>query len=130
MVRRGRLTLLDAGHTLARIKDRGAPTWERFETVIAPILDRARASGESGRVRAFGEMVGLLWAAGLHAEACELEGYWNRIIEGRPVALYCAYPLDIHAGDCPADALKAILQSHSYMTTGPGTLFSSSCGRF
>jgi hypothetical protein len=130
MVRRGRLTVLDAGETLARITDGGTPTWERFEDVIGPILESARASSESGRVRAFGEMVGLLWTAGLHAEACELEGHWNRILDGQPVALYCAYPLDIHDGDCPADALKAILQSHTHMSTGPGTLFSSGRGRF
>jgi hypothetical protein len=120
----GRLVFLDAGITLARIMD-GELRWERFERTIAPALDEVRARSHCSAVRAFGEMVGLLWVAGQFAAASQLEDFWNRLMQEHAIALFCAYPVDIYNGDCSMAALSTILGAHTHMYAGPGTLLSS-----
>jgi hypothetical protein len=63
-LREGRLVSLDSAATLARFMCDGQPDRAMFETVIGGVLQEVRARATSGKVRAFGEMVGLLWAAG------------------------------------------------------------------
>jgi hypothetical protein len=43
-------------------------------------------------VRVFGEMVSLLWDAGLIDAAVELEVLWNELGVQYPFSLLCAYP--------------------------------------
>lgn len=121
----GRLVFLDAGITLARIMADGELRWERFERTIAPALDEVRARSHGPGLRAFGEMVGLLWVAGQFAAASRLEDFWNRLMQEHAIALFCAYPVDIYNGDCSMAALSTILGAHTHMHAGPGTLLSS-----
>jgi hypothetical protein len=46
-------------------------------------------------VRAFGEMVALLWAQGKSQAALELEDLWNELPGHHPFSLMCAYSLDV-----------------------------------
>ena len=52
----------------------------------------ARAHAKKRRVRAFGEMVALLWAQGLSGATVQLEHLWNKICEAQQFSLFCAYP--------------------------------------
>src|SRR5712692_5208876 len=62
-VREGRLAFRDAEETLARFMVAGQPDWERFENTAGALIREVRArSGDKG-VRAYGEMVDLLWNA-------------------------------------------------------------------
>jgi PAS domain S-box-containing protein len=49
------------------------------------------------RVRAFGEMVALLWAQGNKAAAIRLEELWNDLARTQSFALFCAYPMSAFA---------------------------------
>lgn len=95
----------DAEKTLARFMvERQGQSWpddQRFAHVISGLLERARtsasdsASGTPRKVRAFGEMVAVLWAQGNTGATVRLEHLWNharRSSPGGEFSLFCAYP--------------------------------------
>jgi hypothetical protein len=109
-----RYIALLAQETLARFMVEGMPHPERFEEVAKGVLERAR--GPSGRrVRAFGEMVALLWAEGNCAAAIALEGLWNKLQGDEEFPLFCAYP---HAGFDGDAALQSVCATHSRIVPG------------
>jgi MEDS: MEthanogen/methylotroph, DcmR Sensory domain len=127
--RAGRLVFLDARATLDRLLRDGQPDRVRFRDVVGGVLAQARRHAASGRVRAFGEMVNLLWGEGRHDAADRLERLWNTILADGACSLYCAYGIDIfepHGG--PAD-LTAIIGAHSHLLAGPATLLSTDRAR-
>lgn len=82
---------LDAAETLDSFMVDGTPDAHRFMVAIGGVLDTARAGGSA--VRAFGEMVALLWDQGNVAGAIELESLWNDLAGLRQFSLLCAYPI-------------------------------------
>ena len=62
-VSEGRLLFLDAVRTLGELLIDGQPDWVRFERVIGDAMRKVQAAGPTG-LRAYGEMVGLLWDRG------------------------------------------------------------------
>ena len=83
---------LDAADTLSKITVDGQPDEARFTEFIEPVLKRASDCG-NGRVRIFGEMVGLLSANGKHEAAIRLEEFWNNLAKVHSFSLFCAYPM-------------------------------------
>lgn len=86
----GRYLTFDAAETLASFMVDGSPDREEFMTRIGGIVDAARRDGSA--VRAFGEMVALLWEDGNVEAAIELEALWNELAQTREFHLLCAYP--------------------------------------
>ncbi|HVL38431.1 MAG TPA: MEDS domain-containing protein [Fimbriimonadaceae bacterium] len=91
LARQGRFLCFDARETLNRFMVDGMPDRERFRAVVQPLIGRARGPGRA--VRAFGEMVGLLFLDNLPA-ADRLEQYWNELLAEEGICLLCAYPLE------------------------------------
>jgi signal transduction histidine kinase len=87
------LQLLDADETLAALMIGSTPDRSRFERAVRPFIQRAAAAGPSGRVRAYGEMVDLLWAQGNRSAAFRLEELWTDLQAVEPFSLLCAYAL-------------------------------------
>jgi hypothetical protein len=81
---------VDAAAALSQFMVNGWPDNARFNQLIAEYV--ARASGNGQRVRAFGEMVAILWNQGEQSATLQLEDLWNRFIERQPISLFCAYP--------------------------------------
>jgi anti-sigma regulatory factor (Ser/Thr protein kinase) len=107
----GRFVALDAAETLATFMVDGAPDAERFrETIGGVIREAARVS--SG-IRAFGEMVALLWGRGNVTAAIDLEGLWNDLADELDFALLCAYPLDSVVDRDDLESLTRVCGSHS-----------------
>ncbi len=123
--RDGRLVFLDARTTLDRLLAGGQPDQALFDTVIGGALDDVRARSVSGKVRAFGEMVSLLWCEGRHAEAEQLEELWNGLLAGSDYSLYCAYRIDLFGKDMDKPGLNTIVGAHTHVLAGPKTLLSS-----
>lgn len=88
--RRGQYIALDAAQTLERFMVDGWPDQARFNAVIEEVLGRARTHHH--QVRAFGEMVALMWADGLCEAAVQLEHFWTRLCAAQQFSLFCAYP--------------------------------------
>ena len=87
--RSGQYVYLDANETLARFMVSGWPDLERFDEVIGETV--AKVTAGYPRIRVFGEMVALLWAAGKQNAAICLERARERI--GKDV--WVPYPLCI-----------------------------------
>src|SRR5262249_8674489 len=83
---------LDAAETLAGISANRWPQPARFQTAIGSPIREARTRW--GSVRAFGEMVGLLWEGGAAGAAIRLEGMWNELARSTPFALLCGYHVE------------------------------------
>jgi hypothetical protein len=105
-----RYIALDAAATLERFMVDGWPDEQRFRAVVASLL--ARAGLGNRRVRAFGEMVGLLWARGQRNATIRLEELWHDVYRAANFSLLCAYPQRAF-GDEAQDSVARIRQNHS-----------------
>lgn len=89
--RSGRFALLDARETLAQIMDGVVPDPRRFTAVVGAGGERTRRENGHATVRAFGEMVDLLWQDGNTNGAIRLEELWNELGSRCALSLLCAY---------------------------------------
>lgn len=85
------ITWLDARETLAAFMEGDMPNEEMFHATIGNVFDRVVAKRSYLVVRAYGEMVDLLWNAGNVEGAIALEGLWNDIAAKYSFNLLCAY---------------------------------------
>lgn len=81
---------LDAKEALSKFMVDGLPDKDKFTWLVSDTLGRASKDGR--KVRAFGEMVALLWAEGNVKATLELENLWHEFCMERALSLLCAYP--------------------------------------
>jgi KaiC/GvpD/RAD55 family RecA-like ATPase len=90
----GDLIVLDAQRTLDLFMDDDMPDAHRFEDsvgkLVADILD---ARPERTLIRAYGEMVDVLWKDGKPEAAIRLEILWNKLANQYGFALLCGYSM-------------------------------------
>ena len=72
------------------------------------------AAGAEG-LRAYGEMVGILWKARQFAAATRLEQLWNKLLEQSNFSLYCAYAIDVFGTEFGGPNLDGILCTHTHL---------------
>jgi PAS domain S-box-containing protein len=87
-----RYIALDAAATLSKFMVNGWPDEQLFAQVIGSVIQQVAQNGQRP-VRAFGEMVSLLWAEGRHEAAFRLEELWNDLAASHSFSLLCAYPM-------------------------------------
>ena len=114
----GSLLLLDAAATLDRFMCDGRIIRNAFFEVIGGVIRDAVGTGRP--VRAYGEMVALLWDAGDVLAAIDLETLWNELAGELPFVLYCAYHSESVAAYEHADALHDVCRLHSAVVPAPG----------
>jgi anti-sigma regulatory factor (Ser/Thr protein kinase) len=107
----GRLVMADAKTVLGGFMAGDLPQPPAFHRAVRPLLGVAGAGGR--RVRAFGEMVSLLWDDGNVLGAVELERLWNGLLERLDFDLLCAYPLAIREAPESLSALTDVCGAHS-----------------
>ena len=112
----GRLLLHDAAGTLARLTTGGSIDATAFDEAVGGLVRRAAASGRP--VRAYGEMVALLWDAGDVTGAMDLERLWNELGATLPFSLFCAYPSHLFSHPSAAEAFPEVCHLHSGVTGG------------
>jgi hypothetical protein len=111
----GRLVFLDAQTTLDRLMMNGKPDGELFESVIGEALNQVQSRAGHTGVRAYGEMVGVLWKAGHYAAAARLEELWNRLLRSSDIRLFCGYPIDVFGDEFRADKVDSLMCAHTHM---------------
>ena len=89
----GRYVALDAATTLSKFLVGGKPNADRFVDIIGGAISKAQAGGRFPHVRAYGEMVALLWLAGRPQAAIALEKMWNDLARSHSFTLLCGYPI-------------------------------------
>jgi hypothetical protein len=105
---------LDAEETLSRFMINDWPDENLFNKVISEVL--AKAKENKHKVRAFGEMVAILWAKGQVGATVRLEHLWNKFCENEAFSLFCAYPESGFTQDA-AESVMHICSAHTKMIT-------------
>lgn len=89
----GRYIVVDADEALREIVVDGAVDADRFMSRVGEVISEVGADGVP--IRAFGEMVALLWQRGQVEHAIELELLWNQLLREHDFSLLCAYPTGV-----------------------------------
>jgi signal transduction histidine kinase len=111
--RAGRYHPLDAAETLSKLCVDGWPDPVRFGEVVGGTVGRAATAASDGRVRAFGEMVALLWEDGRRDAALRLEQLWNELARSHAFSLVCGYPMSAFGAHDDLDAFAAVSSLHT-----------------
>jgi hypothetical protein len=109
-----RLAFFDAATTLARFMVNGEPDWDLFERAIGEAVRQVQAT-EFAHMRAYGEMVGILWNARQYSAAIRLEQFWNKLLSRWSFSLYCSYAIDIFGTDFDPNLLDGLLSTHTHL---------------
>jgi hypothetical protein len=112
-LQRGQLLLLDADETLARFTAGGMPEWQSFRALTGDLIAKLRL--EYPTVRAYGEMVDLLWQRGEREAAIRLEEFWNDLAGLQTFSLLCAYYMDNLDQAAYSGPLDCICRVHSHL---------------
>ena len=110
-IKDGRLIVLDAATTLAKIMRFGIADRQLFLDHVGALVGRLVA--ESTGVRIYGEMVELLAEEGDLHGAQLLERLWNELSERQPFTLFCGYSAAHFAGPHALPALHSICGAHT-----------------
>lgn len=110
---RGQLLLLDADETLALFMRDGAPEWTAFHSALGGAIARLRL--EFPAVRAYGEMVDVLWQRGERDAAIRLEECWNELVRLQTFSLFCAYRLDSLDVAAYGGPLECVCRAHTHL---------------
>lgn len=102
----------DAEQVLAALMVDGKPSPERFRAIVSTALN----GHAPGSVRAYGEMVDLLWQQGDVAGTLALEELWNNYLSETSIPLLCAYSL-AQVGDHPER--EPVHHAHSRVLAEP-----------
>lgn len=117
--RRGVIVTHDARATLDLMLVNGMPNPGVFRRTIGAILESARRGRQRCAIRAYGEMVDLLWKDGLEAAAIRLETHWNQLAGTHEFSLLCGYSMgNFYKGA----ALDEIKRQHSHVASGDEAL--------
>ena len=108
----GQLVIADAAATLDKFMRNGAPEWPRFRSHLEKILDSFKGSPR-GALRAYGEMVSVLWQDGNPEAAIKVEEYWNDLARLHPFTLFCGYMMDGLTQESYEGPLHDIGRTHS-----------------
>jgi hypothetical protein len=115
--RAGDLVTLDAHATLAMFMVDGLPNARAFRHNLTEVIQQVRRDREHVVVRAYGEMVDLLWKDGLEAAAIRLETLWNQLANSHDFRLLCGYSMgNFYKGA----ALEEIKGQHSHLVLEGG----------
>ena len=101
---------LDAKASLDQFMVGGWPDEVLFAQFIDSVLMRAR--GQHRKVRAFGEMVALMWAEGQCGATVRLEHMWSRLCQQERFSLFCAYPKTGFTENA-TDAIAQVCAAHT-----------------
>jgi hypothetical protein len=114
VIEQGYYAPLDAEEALSKFMVNDWPDENLFVHLVTDLMARAKQEGRS--VRAFGEMVAILWAKGQVGATIRLEQLWNKFCETQAFCLFCAYPRSGFTQDA-SESLGHICSAHSKMVT-------------
>lgn len=114
LVSSNRFIGLDAEETLAKYMVNGRVDEALFLKCITEVIHRAQKN--NGTVRAFCEMVAVLWKLRLKEATITVEGLWDKLHHQKNFTLFCAYPKNLFFDD--ADALHRICTEHHKVIDG------------
>ena len=115
----GDLLFLDAHESLAAFMVDGMPDSGRFHAAFAHVIHKAARGRKDRTVRAYGEMVDVLWKEGLQTAAIRLEVLWNQLANTQRFSLLCGYSMGNFYKDA---AFVDICRQHTHVVSPEGEL--------
>ena len=115
----GDLELLDARHVLASVMIDGMPDAPLFNEQLATAIGRLSRGRKDRVVRAYGELVDVLWQDGLTAAAIRLEMLWNLLANRHDFSLLCGYAMGSFYTD---GSMRTICAQHSHVIPAESAL--------
>jgi hypothetical protein len=115
----GELTVLDAEETLAAFMVDGMPDAAKFQAIASAAIERACGGRKDCTIRAYGEMVDLLWKRNQSVAAIRLEMLWNKLAATNEFSLLCGYAM----GNFLKDARQRadVCRQHTHLLTDDET---------
>ena len=112
----GDLLLLDARATLDMFMVDGLPDPDFFKASASSALQQL-ARGRSKTIRAYGEMVDVLWKHGMTGAAIKLEMLWNQLANSHDFSLLCGYAMGNFYKDASIDD---VCRHHTHVVSEDG----------
>ena len=112
---RGQLTVVDANELLPRFMRDAMPDPQVFNAVIGDVFGEARAGASYQKLRAWGELVDILWERGDVAASMNLEDLFDQLNKRIGIAMFCSYLTDNFNGDVHAHMLPRLGTNHSHL---------------
>lgn len=109
-------TPLNAQDTLAKFMINGWPDDDLFMETVKVVISLARGK-DKRKVRAYGEMVAILWGQGHNGATVQLEHLWNKFCATEAFCLFCAYPKSGFTQDAN-ESMQHICSTHTMMIAG------------
>lgn len=106
------IVMLDASETLSSFMEGRLPSPELFDATVGNVFEKLQRHRPYLMVRAYGEMVDLLWREGKAEGAILLEQLWNKLSARYSFSLLCAYA-DTTVLAPAARTVKDICRAHS-----------------
>jgi hypothetical protein len=113
----GDLLLLDASDVLATFMVDGMPDAVLFDAALTVAIQQVCRGLTDCTIRAYGEMVDVLWKNGEDVAAIRLEMLWNRLATTHRFSLLCGYSMGSFYKD---SGLADIHQQHSHIVIDQG----------
>jgi DcmR-like sensory protein len=114
-LREGRIVCANSREMLSRFMVNGHPDADRFDRSVGETVRESLSRAGDKGIRAYGDMVGVLWAQREFPAAIRLEQLWNALRKKTPFSLLCAYPVDVFDNQFGIGVLDALLCAHTHL---------------
>lgn len=105
---------LNAEEVLSQFMINDWPDDDLFLQTVSSLFEKARK--RQRHIRAFGEMVAILWEKKQYAATVRLEYLWEQYCHEQPFSLFCAYPKPGFTSDLN-HSIEEICQHHAKVVT-------------
>lgn len=110
----GDVLMLDAREVMATFIVDGMPDAERFTAHMPATIQQLSRGRKDCTIRAYGEMVDVLWQDGFTAAAIRLEVLWNQLAMTHDFSLLCGYAMGSFYKDA---GMRDICAQHSHVVS-------------
>jgi hypothetical protein len=111
----GMLQMLDAEQTLAMFMVNGVPDRGCFMASVGRIVEQTAKIAPDGSIRAYGEMVDVLWKGGNPEGAIQLEALWNELATRFSFSLLCGYAMENFHKETATLGYQDVCAKHSHV---------------
>lgn len=109
----GKIKFFDAESLLSGLMVNDMPEWKAFEKHVGSLMREMKSKHKN--VRAYGEMVNLLWQKNKLDAAVRLEEFWNELSRQLDFSLLCTYSMDGLDPEVYEGSLERICKCHTHL---------------
>lgn len=116
----GQLVMINAEVALSQFMVNGLPDSQKFGETVADALYEMKS--KFPQVKAYGEMVNILWNDGNIYGTIALEKLWNTLLNKKDFTLLCAYSMDSLTEVKEGIGFSEVCQCHTHVIPAEGVI--------